>query len=230
MQPYYHHDGVALFHGDARHLVEGLEADVVITDPVWPAPTDLLAGADDPSGLLRDVLARVKARRVVIQLGCYSDPRFLAVVPSRWPFIRACWLRYIPCSFRGRVLVTSDVAYAFGEPIPSRPGRRVISGECTSNQGEAPRREGRNRTHGAARAAQEALPHPTPRHLRHVSWLVNWFSEPGEVVLDPFAGSGTTLLASRNLDRKAIGVEVEERFCALCVQRLAQGRLALRAP
>jgi site-specific DNA-methyltransferase (adenine-specific) len=57
------------------------------------------------------------------------------------------------------------------------------------------------------------------RCIRLSSW-------PGETVLDPFAGSGTTLLAARQLGRRAIGVEASERYCELAVERLAQGELA----
>jgi site-specific DNA-methyltransferase (adenine-specific) len=48
---------------------------------------------------------------------------------------------------------------------------------------------------------------------------------PGEVVLDPFAGSGTTLLAARQLGRRAIGIERSERYCEVAVSRLAQTAL-----
>jgi site-specific DNA-methyltransferase (adenine-specific) len=50
---------------------------------------------------------------------------------------------------------------------------------------------------------------------------------PGDVVLDPFMGSGTTLDAARSLRRKAIGIEIEEKYCEIAVQRLAQLVLAL---
>jgi site-specific DNA-methyltransferase (adenine-specific) len=64
--------------------------------------------------------------------------------------------------------------------------------------------------------------HPAPFPVELARRAIRLSSWPGEVVLDPFAGSGTTLLAARQLGRRAIGVEASERYCELAVSRLAQ--------
>jgi hypothetical protein len=98
------------------------------------------------------------------------------------------------------LLYSGDVAYAFGSPPPSREGRRVIDGECPkSSKGQTPG-------------------HPCPRQLNHLRWIISRLADG--TVLDPFAGSGTALLAAHEAGWPAVGIEVEEKYCELAAKRL----------
>jgi len=67
--------------------------------------------------------------------------------------------------------------------------------------------------------------HPTVKPVDLLRRMVEWSTGPDEVVLDPFMGSGTTLRAAKDTGRKAIGIEIEERYCEIAAKRLAQGVL-----
>lgn len=69
--------------------------------------------------------------------------------------------------------------------------------------------------------------HPSPKPLDITSWFLSRMPgyDLGRGVLDPFAGSGTTLVSAKLLGRKAVGVELEERYCEVAAQRLSQGVL-----
>lgn len=210
-RPYYHDDYCTIYHGDCREMKDKLCADVIITDPVWPNCSVKLFGSDDPCEMLAQMWDRSRLpKRAAIHLGCDSDPRFLQAVPIELPFFRVCWFKLARVGYKGRLLMTGDVAYLFGQPPKSKPGAHVIPGECMDADG---------------RGKQSA--HPCPRKVKHVSWLVNWWSEPSEVILDPFMGSGTTLFAAKQSGRRCIGVEIEEKFCEMAARRLAQEQLPM---
>ena len=67
--------------------------------------------------------------------------------------------------------------------------------------------------------------HPAPFPLELPSRCIRLSTFPGELVVDPFAGSGTTLLAAKQLGRRAIGIELSEAYCELAANRLSQGQL-----
>jgi len=66
------------------------------------------------------------------------------------------------------------------------------------------------------------ISHPCPKPLLFTTWLADKGSLCGETILDPFMGSGTTLRAAKDLGRKAIGIEIEEKYCEIAVKRLQQ--------
>jgi site-specific DNA-methyltransferase (adenine-specific) len=80
-------------------------------------------------------------------------------------------------------------------------GRRGVFTHCVNNYGRNDR------------------PHPTSKPLSLMSELVSLFSDPGEVILDPFAGSGSTLLAARDLGRSSIGWELNRSYFDIACRR-----------
>lgn len=198
---------VRIITGDCREVLPEIEADTVITDPVWPnCPDGLLIGAERPRELLAEALGALhpSVRRVVIVLRSDSDPRFLQAVPERWPFVCVQALPYAVPMYVGRVLGGTETAYCFGEPVPSREGRRVIPMWGPKAQPSNRRPTG----------------HPCSRSLIHMDWLVNWWSEPGETVLDPFCGAGTIPLAADRMQRHGVGIEVDPSYAAMARARI----------
>lgn len=194
--------------GDCLDILSDMpdnSVDVILTDPPWPDTQVNFAA--DPVKLFAQ-FARQAARlteRLIVILGCDTDPRFLGSVPPGLPFFRICWLRRIPCSYRGSLMYGADVAYVFGHR-KTNAINRVIGGESTA---VLQRDQGYN-------------PHPTRRHIEHMSWLVRHLSRPGQLILDPFCGSGTTLVAAKRANRRYCGIDNVKEYVEYSRLRLSR--------
>lgn len=160
MTPYYESAGITIYVGDALELLPRLSpVDVIITDPVWPGRADHIFPGLDAEALwarAAQEFPRLCSRLIVI-LGCATDPRFLAHVPAALPFVRACWMRFIPPRYRGSVLNGADLAYVFGGAWLNGTGTRVLPGEVSSQYDPS-----------TARHDEQ----PCPRNQHHLRWLV----------------------------------------------------------
>jgi hypothetical protein len=216
MKPYYENEGITIYHGDCRQVLPQLSpVESVCTDPVWPNCAVALTGRNEPGALMDFAAswAAENARRLIVHLAAATDPRFLANVPPSLPFVRACLLEYARASYRGRIM-NDDMAYIFGDCPDSEKGKHILSGRKISSD---------------ATDMREPNGHPTPRKLEHVRWLLWWYGGRG-ITLDPFMGSGTTLLAAKRVGIPAIGVEIEERWCEQAARRLAQSVMQFPIP
>jgi DNA modification methylase len=204
--PYAQVSGVTLYHADCRDILPQLPAQTVVTDPVWPGADVPLEGRDNCVSLLEETLQNCfTAERIALHIGCRTDPRLFEAVPERFEFFRVAWLRYSIPSYQGRVLNGADVAYLYGDP-PSPPEYgHLVPGEFIENGAKGKERD-----------------HPTPRKLSHVEWLVKWWSAPGDMIVDPFAGSGTTGLTAMRWDRECVLIEVKEEHCETAARALEQ--------
>lgn len=208
-----------IFTGDSIDLMRQLPChcvDVIIADPPWPNCGADIAGKDDPFRLWALACSQFKrlAARLVVILGCDSDVRFLSCVPAELPFLRVCWLRYAIPHYKGPLLYTSDVAYVFGKPwLPE--GQRVMPGETVTT----------------SKGKRDVNPHPCYRPLDHMAWLVRNFSRRGQLIFDPFCGSGNILLAAALHGRRWCGVDIEPKYADFARAQLAgvspQERLAV---
>ncbi len=226
IKPYFETELGKLYHGDCREILPGLQnIETIITDPMWPNANVKINGHRNTYQLFAEMckVIPVSTKRLIVQLGCDSDPRFLNGIPSNWNFLRTCWLDYTKPSYKGRILYTGDVAYAFGCPPAYVKGRQLMGGKCTSTKSDKLfERHTKGNVHRKMFTGKDDeeyhLPHPCPRRLQHVAWLVHQFSDT--VVCDPFIGSGTTAVAAINLNRYFIGIEISKEYCDVAIDRI----------
>ncbi len=77
------------------------------------------------------------------------------------------------------------------------------------------------------RASGDRGLHPTQKPVELFKYLIQTYSLENNIILDPFLGSGTTLVCAKKLGRKAIGIEIEEKYCQIAVERLRQSVMPL---
>lgn len=222
MKPYYDEDGITIYHGDCREVA--VTAHAVITDP--PYSRDALPHWSWLAAVATSALPAGG------WLAAYSGGAHLPEVFRRLAVDELAYFWTLATTYRGggQVLFREGASILtewkpvlvyrrrpFSTP-KDEAGRFVSDGGHRYSFSDLLHRGGREKTL-----------HPWAQPLSEASALVDRFSRPGDVVLDPFAGSGTTLVAAQAAGRRAIGIEIEEKYCEIAVQRLAQGVLPLEA-
>ena len=232
IDPYYRDAAVTLYLGDAREIVPTLgPVDHVITDPPYDARTH------DGAGSEYRPIGRERTYSRPIDFAPLDD--VAAVVPllltacARWA-IAFCALEMI-----GAYALAAGGAWVRGGFWRRLDGAPQFTGDRPGQPGEGlaiMHRAGiRKRWRGGgapaywetAIARGPSRVHPTQKPEALMLALVESFTDPGDVILDPFTGSGSTLVAAKRLGRQAIGVEIDEGHCAETVIRLKQGALDL---
>lgn len=207
MTPYYDHAGITIYHGDCIEILPTLDlVDLVMTDP----PYGIGAYSDGVMG--GGVLARQStydpttwdSQTVSVDLmadviahgtrACIWGGNYYSMAPS------SSWLVWDKEN-GANYFADAEVAW--------------------TNYGGAVRIK-RHRWQGMIRKGRESRYHPTQKPLDVIKWAT--LLCPGEPrhLLDPFMGSGTTLRAAKDLGRKAIGIEIEEKYCEIAAKRMAQ--------
>ena len=216
--PYYEEDGITIYHGDCREILPQLdrsEVGAIVSDP--PYGIDIRPGLRGMHGASLQLHPRVigddspfdpahllEWKRPTILWGANN---FAARLPDSNAWI--IWDKrygYEPDAFFG------DAEMAWSNLTG---GARIIRLPWASGQDK----QCEGRWHG------------TQKPIGVMRWCIDrlaWITGPAKLrewdgaILDPYCGSGTTLVAARKLGRRAIGVEIEEKYCEISAKRLSQ--------
>jgi len=211
MKPYYQDDYATIYLGDCREILPQLEpVDLVLTDPPYgineaagknKSRSKLAISKDygnsdwDKKRVDNDIILLalgLSKRSIIFGGNYYSD----ILTPQ------SCWL------------------------VWDKENGETDFADCElawTNLKQAVRLR-RHRWHGMLRKGNEERKHPTQKPLDLMKWCIQKADKDGEnnLILDPFMGSGTTLVAAKNLNRKSIGIEIEEKYCEIAAKRLSQ--------
>lgn len=211
MNPYYEKDGITILHGDCRDILPTLtKVDLVLTDPPYgigyeasryqhASFSGVIAG--DEADFSPEFLLPIGKEKILWGANNYA----MRLPRGGW----LCWDKR----------VTKEADKILGSPFElawhSNPAKyeiaRILHGGAVNADGRFPRQ------------------HPTQKPLALMAWCLMECSATTGPVLDPFMGSGTTLVAARNLGRRAIGIEIEEKYCEIAAKRLQQQLLPMEA-
>jgi len=227
-KPYYEETGITIYHGDCREILPNLpKVDMVLTDPpygidfhsAWPSEErkkDKIKndGLEEYKKMLSWFYASIKS--VLKDGGCCccccgggGTPSLAYAwieVPKHLTLENVCiWDKgFVGMGWRYRFQWEAVIIATNGE-------RKTWNG-------------GNNRSN--ILEFQKVIPqvgdHPTPKPESLMRQLIEDNCNQGDLILDLFMGSGTTLRAAKDLGRKAIGIEIEEKYCAIAVKRLRQ--------
>lgn len=205
MKAYYEDDSCTIYHGDCREILPTLgKVDLVLTDPPYGVDLKYASYGDSEKNwfeLMDDLIPKMRAVADMVIFPSCQIKRLGWFYKNHPPDWLIAWHKGSP----GHV---SKIGFNDWEPL-------IVYG----------------RTHGLSMhdyfsitndEKMGAYGHPCPKPIRWAKWLIDRACPDAGTVLEPFCGSGTTLRAAKDLGRKAIGIEIEEKYCEIAVKRLRQ--------
>jgi len=220
VKAYYQDSYCTIYHGDCREVLPEVgDVDLVLTDP--PYGVGKLVGGiskarnknhyashDDTEEFVETVV-------VPVIITCIEKVQRVVLTPGS----RCMWLYPRP-------YCTGVFYYPAGAGM-SRWGFNCWQPILFYGKDPYGGTLGKHNARRSTEASDKSIDHPCPKPIGDWKWLLDRASKEGETILDPFMGSGTTLRAAKDLQRHAIGIELEEKYCEIAAKRLAQEVLAL---
>jgi site-specific DNA-methyltransferase (adenine-specific) len=228
MKPYYEDNHCAIYHGDCREVLPTLDkVDLVLTDPPYEKEAHTQGRRTSRGGGLKlePLLFDSMREDVRAEVG-----QLIATITQRWAIVfcqveaTELWrVALEPMIYkRTGVWIKPDGMPQFSGDRPGMGYESIVF--CHASN------VGKSRWNGGGRVAVFKHNknsggkhyHQTQKPLPLMSELISLFGDENGTILDPFMGSGTTLRAAKDLGRKAIGIELEEKYCEIAAKRLAQ--------
>jgi DNA modification methylase len=216
MKPYYQHGAMTIYHGDCRDILPGLEhLDLVLTDPPYG-----IDQANGMGGCGYDGFGK----------GVKRQPR---QYEGRWDKEPPAASTLDLCRAHGQWVIIWGGNY-FSDLLPRSQKWLVWDKEQTMPSYSDAELAWTNldgtsvkmlRLNGSGlMAVEKERWHPTQKPVALMKWCIQQVKYEGipPDILDPFMGSGTTLRAAKDLGRRAIGIEIEEKYCEIAAKRLSQ--------
>jgi DNA modification methylase len=221
VKPYYSHAGIEIYHGDCREILPTLGfADLIVTDPPYGAeyqssyrtiPFEPITG-DTSTALAIEAtgiaLQRLSVERHIYMFGRY-DTSSLPITPP----VELIWDK--------QTLSMGNLEIPWGsqhEPIMFS----ILKSKAHRENGKGGLSARLRRGSILSYPRPQATEHPTEKPVALLRELIESSSRIGEIVLDYFCGIGSTIVAARMEGRKAIGIEIEEKYCEIAAKRLSQ--------
>jgi len=230
MQPYYEDDHVTIYHGDCLEILPAIEPSscgLAVTDPPYIIGALSAGNIGSKSGLWGDMMNSSYWFAEVYR----QTLRCIHSTGALWTF---CNWRSLPVVMKAAsdtghpvtsVMVWDKVWIGQGGPVGLRPRYELLA-LVPLPRFQVPDRgipDIWEHKAGPDKPTGHPAEKPVAVHARPITISANCDG----VILDPFMGSGTTLRAAKDLGRKAIGIEIEERYCEIAAKRMGQEVLAL---
>ena len=224
MKPYYEHNGFTLYHGDCLEVLPELGQDFI--DLIW---TDVPYSTTETGIEFGDEYQEFMFARVSAVAATMKDrtPLLLCCCPPQI-FLFKEVLDRTGLTYKGLHAWCSRASFyptSFWNPS-WEPLLLYGKGKLTTlvKEGGIP---DVNYNDSSVLARPRSTGHPGEKPLGLIKKYIIATTKPGDIILDPFAGTGTTLRAAKDLGRKAIGIECNERYCEMIALKMAQETLGI---
>lgn len=220
MTPYYQENGITIFNGDCREIVTELPGGLTITDPPYNVGYHYADYGDNLSSADYGELIQKSCQLPCVIIHYPEDICEISLIFGKRPDEMVAWVYNSNTARQWRSIAWWGLDPDFtlvGQSYKNQTDRRV---RALMQQGREARLYDWWEVDQVKNIGREKTAHPCQIPLLVIERIIK-ISQP-KLIIDPFLGSGTTLLAAKRLGIAAIGIEISEEYCKIAVERLRQ--------